>query len=181
MLWRFFLFIDHQGNQDLTGDPVAGTAPGIGYAFYKNTPTIDGQTLSSVLADPSVLNLPPAPGGLWVATGNNTSGDMFFKNNGSLQLLFNAGKPIQIWFAPITLIIAHKQFEGTPAGPCVNVNINNAFPVVYLNKIYATNVGTQPASGSTFTGSFVVGGGWPEFARSKKIIPSIFLWQVILQ
>lgn len=170
------ILIDHQGDQNLSGDPIPGTTPGIGYAFYKNTPTVDGQTLSSVLADPSVLNIPPAPGGLWVATGNNPSGDMYFNNNGSLQLLFNAGKPVQIWFAPITLDDwANKKFEGTPAGPCVNVNITNAFPVVYLNKIYATNVGTQPAGGTTSSGTFVVGGGWPEFAGAQNYTVSVAL------
>lgn len=170
------IFVDHQGDQILTGDPITGTTPGIGYAFYKNTPTVDGPTLSAVLADPSVLNLPPAPGGLWVATGSSPGGDMYFKNNGNLQLFFNAGKPVQIWFAPITLDNwASKTFEGTPAGPCVNVNIKNAFPVVYLNKIYATNVETQPSGGSTFTGSFIVGGGWPEFAGAQNYNISISL------
>jgi hypothetical protein len=170
------IFIDHQGDQVLSGDPVPGTKPGIGYAFYKNTPTVDGPTLSAILGDPSVLNVPPAVGGLWVATGKNPSGDMYFKNNGNLQLLFNAGKPVQIWFAPITLDDwANKKFEGTPAGPCVNVNVNNAFPVVYLNKLYASDATTQDLGGGSFGGSFVIGGGWPEFAGAQNYTISISL------
>lgn len=170
------IFIDHQGDQDLSGDPVPGTPAGIGYAFYKNTPTVDGPTLSAILAEPSVLKTPPAAGGLWVATGKNASGDMYFKNNGKLQLLFNAGKPVQIYFAPITLDDwANQKFEGTPAGSCVNVNIANAFPVVYLNKIYATNVNTDDLGGGLFGGSFVVGGGWPEFAGAQTYTTTISL------
>ncbi len=170
------IFIDHQGDQVLTGDPNPATPPGIGYAFYKNVPTIDGPTLNSILFDPSVLIVPPAPGGLWVATGPNPSGDMYFVNNGKLQLLFNVGKPVQIWFAPITIDNwATKTYEGTPAGPCVNVNINQAFPVVYLNKISATGVGTQALAGMVSEGSFIVNGGWPEFAGAQSYTISVQL------
>ena len=170
------IFIDHQGDQDLSGDPNPLTTPGIGYAFYKNVPTVDGPTLNSVLFDPSILVVPPAPGGLWVATGPNPSGDMNFVNNGNLQLLFNAGKPVQIWFAPITIDNwATKTYEGTPAGPCVNVNINEAFPVVYLNKITTTGVGTQPLAGTVSEGSFIVNGGWPEFAGAQNYTINIQL------
>lgn len=170
------IFIDHQGDQDLTGDPIAATTPGVGYAFYKNTPTVSGQTLTDVLADPSVLNIPPAPGGLWVATGSNPSGDMYFKNNGSLQLLFNGGKPVQIWFAPITLDDwAAKKFEGTPAGQCVDVNINNAFPVVYLNKITYSKFTSDPVAGGSFQGTFIVSGGLPEYQGAQNYTISITL------
>lgn len=163
------ILIDHQGDQILTGDPNPLTTPGIGYAFYKNVPTIDGPTLNSILFDPSILDVPSPPGGLWVATGSNPNGDMYFVNNGSLQLLFNVGKPVQIWFAPITLDNwATKTFEGTPAGSCVNVNINQAFPVVYLNKISASSVGTQPLVAPISEGSFIVNGGWPEFSGAQN-------------
>ncbi len=170
------LFIDHQGGQDLAGDPVPATPPGIGYAFYKNAPTVPGQTLSAILSDPSVLNIPPAPGGLWVATGKTPSGDMYFKNNGSLQLLFNGGKPVQIWFAPITLDDwANKKFEGTPAGNCVDVNINNAFPVVYLNKITYANFTSTTGMGGSFQGTFIVKGGLPEYLGAQNYTINIYL------
>lgn len=162
------IFIDHQGDQVLSGDPNAATTPGIGYAFYNNVPTVDGPNLNAILFDPSVLDKPAAPGGLWVATGANPNGDMYFVNNGNLQLLFNAGKPVEIWFAPITLDNwATKAFEGTPAGPCVNVNIADAFPVVYLNKIFAKNLSNTDLGAGTFNGSFTVEGGWPEFLGSQ--------------
>lgn len=166
------LVINHINDQDLTGDPQPLTPPGIGYAFYNCPPTVSGPDLATILTDPCILNNPPPTNGLWVTTGTTANGDVTFTNTGFIQNFFNNGNPIQIWFAPITLDNwAVQGFEsaggGNPAGPCVNVNINNAFPVVYLNEVVAGEVVYNPG---TLTGSFTIGGGLPEYDGSNYTI-----------
>ncbi len=166
------LVINHIGNQDLTGDPQPLTVPGIGYAFYTCPPTISGPDLATILTDPCILDNPPPANGLWVTTGSTPNGDVTFVNTGFLQGFFNGGNPVQIWFAPITLDDwAVQGFEsaggGNPAGPCVNVNINNAFPVVYLNEMVAGEVNYTVGS---LNGSFTITGGLPEYDGSNYTI-----------
>ena len=168
------LLVDHQGGQDLSGDPIPGTPPGVGYAFYSKFPTVDGPTLANILFDPSVLSNPPAPGGLWVATAPTPVGDMYFKNTGYLQQLFGLGGPVQIYFAPITLDNwATKGFEN--GGPCVNVSLAETFSVVYLNQIKSKSMTTQASGGTTSIGGFVLNGGWPEWNGSQNYTIDISL------
>lgn len=161
------LFVNHDGNFDLSGDPQPATQPGIGYVFYDCPPTQTGPNLAGVLADPCVNDTDPIivggmpipqTGGLWVAT-QSPNGNITLINNGLLQSAFNNGvaQPIQFWFAPITLDqFATQGFEN--GGPCVDVNTDEAFSIVYLNAI----TGTSPMTTSC-GGSFVIGGGLPEF------------------
>ncbi|NUQ22437.1 MAG: gliding motility-associated C-terminal domain-containing protein [Saprospiraceae bacterium] len=157
--------LEHNGDMDLSGDPVPATPAGVGYAFYECPPTVTGPSLGDIVADPCIANNPPPAGGLYVFTRNGTNGDATFFNGGVLQNFFNAGAPILLWFAPITydrLNFPNAEFEGNPAGPCVNVNTAEQFAVVYLNAITATNI--NPNTGATgCLGSFTVQGGLPEF------------------
>jgi len=167
------LFVNHNNDSDLSGDPQPATQPGIGYVFYDCPPTQTGPNLATVLTDPCINDTDPIivggtpfplTGGMWVAT-QSPNGDITLNNNGGLQTAFNNGValPIQFWFAPITL----DQFSAsTPGfengGPCVDVNTDEAFSIVYLNAITASNqMVNQGASGCE--GSFVVRGGLPEF------------------
>lgn len=150
--------IDHNGDFDLSGDPQPATAPGIGWAFYTCTPTVMGNDLATVLSDPCLL--PGAQNGIWVAT-DNANGDIPFINNGGLQTAFNGGQPIVLHFAPITLdVFATQGFEGTPPGPCVNVNTSVAFMVAYLNAISESGVSSN--FGNDCLGKFRIEGGYPE-------------------
>lgn len=170
------LQIIHNGDADLTGDPNSGTQPGIGYGFYDCRPTVTGPDIATIIADPCVNKtspiLLPVIGpvdqnlGIWVAT-DEPNGNLTLTNNGGLQFAFNNGvpEPVQFWFAPITLdAFATQGFEdaGGATGPCVDVNVDEAFSVVYLNPITASNqqVNSSPTG---CIGSFMVEGGLPEF------------------
>ncbi|NJK82494.1 MAG: hypothetical protein HC912_00410 [Saprospiraceae bacterium] len=50
------------------------------------------------------------------------------------------------------------RYEGSPAGTCVNVNVDDAFAVVYLNEITVSNINITQN-----TGTFQLSGGLPQF------------------
>ena len=172
--------INHNGDQDLTGDPVGSTAPGVTYVFYSGDPTVSGPNLTTVLTDP---NLIPNMGGttpVFVTGSTGTiNGDILLTNTGALQnvaALGGIGGPLQLWFAPITIDEFDTNGYENDAitmeqGPCVNANINEAFSVVYLNALAASN----SISTTTCTGSFTIEGGLPEFDGSNYTIESIEL------
>jgi hypothetical protein len=166
------IFIDHNGDADLSGDPTPATPAGTGWAFYSCQPTVMGDNLQTVIGDPC-NNLNPAPpaAGIWIYT-DEQDGDAWFFNNGALQNTFNGGDPIQLFFAPITLDILNTSVTpsvqgyessqvGFPPGPCVNVNTAAAFSVVYLNAIQESGVSTN--FGDDCLGKFRIEGGYPEF------------------
>ncbi|MCI5082233.1 MAG: gliding motility-associated C-terminal domain-containing protein [Saprospiraceae bacterium] len=160
------LLIDHNGDFDISGDPNPATPAGVGYAFYECPPTIDGMTLDDIAADMCLVTTPPPPvGPFYIFSDNTTNGDATFFNDGNLQAFFNAGDPIQLFFAPITydaLIFPNVEYEGNPSGPCVSARIDQAFSVVYLNEIVASQQNNS-VDGLGCTGSFIVEGGLPEF------------------
>ncbi|MCF8237447.1 MAG: gliding motility-associated C-terminal domain-containing protein [Saprospiraceae bacterium] len=169
------LIIDHNGDFDLSGDPNPGTTPGIGYGFYSCPPSVGGMDLATILTDPCIYNTPPSPTGIWITTGTNPGGDVTFVNDGGLQSFFNGGSPVQIWFAPITVDdFATNGYEeaspGSGAGPCVDVNINAAFSVVYLNKLTYSNLQITGAGVNPGGGSFTLTGGLPEFDGSNYTV-----------
>ncbi|MEI6409027.1 MAG: T9SS type A sorting domain-containing protein [Bacteroidota bacterium] len=166
------IYINHNGDYDLSGDPNPATPPGIGWAFYNCPPSISGPDLNSILGDSCLL--PGAANGIWVyAPDNSPSGNAWFYNQGQLQTAFGNGAPIGVWFAPITLDIhegGNPGYEsaqiGTPPGPCVNVNTNAAFEVVYLNPIQKTwskNNYYDPC-----IGIFRTVGGFPEWDLTAR-------------
>lgn len=169
------LTITHNGDQDLSGDPNPATVPGIGYAFYKCPPTVGGGTLSAILGDPCIYDVPVPPSGIWVNTGVNPNGNTTFINDGYLQDFFNGGAPVQIWFAPITVdhFYGNTYEEASPgagAGPCVDVNLAATFSVVYLNPVRVTNLDVVTFGVTPRAGSFVIEGGRPEFDGSTYTI-----------
>jgi gliding motility-associated-like protein len=169
------LVITHNGDAELSGDPNPATTPGIGYAFYSCAPTVSGPTLSDILLDACILDEPTPPQGLWITTGNNPNGNTTFANTGFLQRFFNNGDPVEIWFAPITVddFFTNGYEEAAPgagAGPCVNVNVDAAFRVVYLNEIRIEDLDVTPFGVAPGTGSFQITGGLPQFDGSNYSI-----------
>lgn len=163
--------INHNGDFDLSGDPQPATPPGIGWAFYTCAPSIMGDNLPTILTDPCIL--PGATNGIWVAT-DQPNGNILFNNNGGLQNAFNGGLPLLLHFAPITLdAFATQGFEGTPPGPCVNVNTGVEFKVVYLNAIEESGVSSN--FGNDCLGKFRVEGGYPQYKTSAVYNISITL------
>lgn len=174
------IFINHNGDTNLSGDPNATTAPGVSYAFYTCTPTVTGPTLQHITGgslpllpgDNCLLDNPPAANGVYVAGGDG-SGDTWFFNSGYLQNTFNSQAPMLVHFAPITLDeAATNGFEpatnGSAPGPCVNVNTAAQFEVVYLNPIDTTGF-QAPFAGNSCLGRFKLEGGYPEFASINMI------------
>lgn len=170
------LFINHNPDADLSGDPIPATPGGIGWAFYNCAPTIIGDNLQTVITDPCLT--PGGANGIWVAPSINAEGDIWLSNSGVLQNNFNAGQPIELFFAPITLdVFSPLGFEsaqvGFPPGPCVNVNTAAAFSVVYLNAIMESGVSTN--FGNDCLGKFRVQGGYPEFKTTEVYTINITL------
>ena len=161
----------HNGDANLTGDPNNATTPGVTYIWYDCPPTQTGPDLNGVLSDGCIFMGPPPPAnGFYVTAGGNFSGNQTFNNPGTLQNTFNGGDPLLLWFAPITIDnFSLKQYEVDPisgvTGPCVNVNTDEAFAVVYLNEVEIFNVNNN-AGTSGCGGRAEVIGGLPEFDGS---------------
>lgn len=161
------LDILHNRDFDLTGDPVPGTPAGIGYAFYNCRPTISGPDLDTITTDPCLVEAPPtAPADILIAPGVNLQGDITLINDGFLQDNFSNGAPGIWWFAPITydnLNGVNAEYEGnpTPIGPCVDVRVDQAFAVAYLNPIEVSDV-VADGSATGCQGTFILRGGLPE-------------------
>ena len=161
------LEITHNGDQVLSSDPNKTTPAGVGYLFLKCAPTKSGITIQDIASDPCILKTPSGatpPGGFSITTGGNLKGNNEFLNDGWLQTNYGSGKPVKLFFAPITFdkydISASPAagYEGTPAGACVNVNTSAAFDVVYLNQIRPSIV-----SQGNLSGIFKCTGGLPEY------------------
>ncbi len=169
------LIITHEGGQTF-GDPDATSAPGISYIFYNCPPTISGVEFSDILNDPCQIN--PGVNVTSVQAGVDILGNANFINTGLVQTTFNAGNPTEMFFAPVTLDdFTNFSWEsdgvGGPVGPCIHVNTNDAFRVVYLNQIEGLNVNTS-VNGSCGA-SFELAGGLPEFDNSNYTNVSISL------
>ncbi len=171
------ILVDHNEDFDLSGDPDLTSPAGVTYAFYSDIPTVEGDNLNTIATDPSILLIDPAllPPGVdydspfWVTSHPSATNDVTFINDGNLQTFFNGGNPLLLWFAPVTCdgfqevsVLGNTSFipryEGDPSGSCVNVSVEEAFAVVYLNAIEASN---RQTSGSV--GSFDLSGGLPQF------------------
>lgn len=178
------LQVIHERDFDFSGDPVPASTPGIGYAFYDDIPTIEGPDLATIQTDPSLNRTDPIfvggfpepqTNGIWIARGN-VDGDITLRNLGGLQNAYNNGDPVAFWFAPITIddfsgANGLPEYEndgmGGPTGPCVDVNINAAIYVVYLNTIQATNINSN-AGGNGCIASFDIAGGLPQFEAGSN-------------
>lgn len=161
-------FVVKNMGANLTGDPNLSTPAGIGYAFYSCAPTVSGNTLADIEADPCALNSPPVIGGaydFWTYT-DQIDGTALFRNSNQLggqtiPEFFNSGNPIQLYFAPITFDnFALNQDED--GGACINVSTDEAFPVVYLNPIQISNF-TTGLNGNPLEGSFKITGGLSQY------------------
>ncbi len=156
------------GTADLSGDPNPMTLPGITYAYLDCPPTISGPDLATILTDPCIIDNPMPINDLWITAGGQISGNIAFSNTGVSQNIFNNGDPVLLWFAPITIDQFPNTYEsqgGGPVGPCVNMNVAEAFAVVYLNEITGTTPIANAQSGCG--GSFTISGGLPQFDGSS--------------
>lgn len=163
------------GTFDLNGDPDGSTVPGVGYAFYRCDPTVDGPTLADIANDPCVADNGVAPfDELAVAIpGGYLGGDYTLTvandgtGNNTIPALFPVGgepTPVVLTLAPITFDHVDGNgeafYEGNPIGECVNASIDQTFTVAYLNPVNVANLGVNP--NEACEGLFDVRGGTPE-------------------
>ena len=173
------VLILHNGDADLSGDPIPATPPGIGYAFYNCPPTISGPDKTTIGTDPCLVNNPPPADLFYVATAGDLGGNILFFNDGNLVTIFNGGAPALFWWTPITFdamvtvpippadTVYQALYENN--GPCVNANIDAAFATVYLNGISISNA-TSGGGNTGCQGTFDVSGGLPEWDGSNYTI-----------
>ncbi len=160
------LFLNTNGQANLTNDSVAATPSGIGYFFYSCKPTIAGPRFTDFVTDACLFRNPLT--NFLVASRGEPSGRDTFFNAGTLQTAFNGGRPVKFYFAPVTM----TDFFGLSGGSqgfdnsanCINANVNDrmnptdTFSVVYLNAVRVT-VERATATG----GRFAVTGGLPQY------------------
>jgi hypothetical protein len=173
------IFIDHNGDSVLVGDPVKSTPAGIVWGFYKCKPTITGPTLRNIV--PSAISPMGDPCGInkqssipnqftpIVAKGNR-SGDIWFSNvvNGdTLRARYGVnGRSVLLHFAPMTIdrfsdLTWESDQPSSPPGSCINVNTDAAFAVYYLSKIRHSGLVTN-FDGNDCIGAFTIEGGIPD-------------------
>ncbi len=176
--------ITHRGGV-LTSDPVIGTLPGIVYPIYTCKPGLDntGPSKREILRDPCLLDTPRVvingntipidTTGFWLlGPRRNRNGNITVFNQGVFQTAFGGGKPLSLWFAPMTIDnFAAGTLEG--GGNCVNVNTSQAFNVVFLNQLRALRV-RNSVDRIGCTGSFIIAGGSPEFDPQERYTVEIF-------
>ena len=161
-----FLNPDPARPSNLTNDSIAATPSGIGYFFYNCKPTVAGPNYTNFEQDPCLFRN-ATNNFLAVSRGIPNGRDTFF-NAGALQNLYNGGRPIKFYFAPVTM----TDFFGSSGGSagfdsrfnCINANVNDrmnatdTFSVVYLNAV-KVKMDFVSATG----GSFKVTGGLPQY------------------
>ncbi len=171
--------IDHANDFNLLDSPNSSDA-GIGYVFFDCAPTATGPLLRAVQDDnctnkqaitDSNGNVLTQEYGVWVAAGQS-NGDVNFLNDGSLSRSFEGARgrnPVQFWFAPMTFDDFDTRGFVTDGsgvvGPCVNLNADEAFSVVYLPAIEALQR-ELPNNNDQCEGRFQVLGGLPSFDNS---------------
>jgi gliding motility-associated-like protein len=155
----------HNNDFVLDGDPDPTTNAEVGYAFYNCTPTVFGDELASITADPCLITNPPnPPNNIWVARAmgpSNASINLY--NDGSQNDFFYGGDPGYFVFAPITFDNYTTQPVYENMGSCVNVSVLEAFQVVYLNPLSLLTSNTQGLDGT-----FALEGGLPEFDNTTN-------------
>lgn len=171
------LQVTHNQNAIVTGDGDPTTAPGIEYAVYTCPPSVTGFSQADILGDPCLLVVLPSTISTHLPRAQN-NGNTTIANNGSYQdILGNRNSaqddnPVQVWFAPITVDNkaggAVAEGIGSP-DECINVNISNAIPVVFLNPIRESGV-NNTLYGSPCDASFVLNGGLPQWDSSNYTI-----------
>lgn len=162
------VFLDHNGDYDLSGDPIPGTPGGIIYGLYKCKPTVSGDNLAAVLADPCAwLN----PTNNLIAVSGQPNGDMWLYNDGiTMQGLLNDGRPVAGYLAAATIdyfgTLSYEQTSPTfPPGPCVNVNAAKAMYVAMLTPVKAGSVQLNNGGNDCLV-RFIPTGGLPQLISS---------------
>lgn len=185
--------VSHNGNQDLSGDPDPSTPPGIRYLLYNDPPTITGCDVPTLLTDPALNQTSPIflNGGLvnidpvtpiWSLRGD-IDGNMIIRNNGVIQEAFNGGNPFALYLAPATV----DDFDDSDndgvyenGGPCLDVNVDEAFRVIWLNEVQVTIL-EYPNGGDFDQMRIRITGGLPEWNGSSFNVGAVLSTDATVQ
>ncbi len=175
LCWEDRFYIDHNDDYNVSSDPVPATPAGIGYGWYKSKPTVSGDNLGAIKSD-DIFRFNGDPD--MMISVDNLNGDAWFENyfySGFTpfnKAVNGTGNPTLMYYAPITV----DQRKGNRGyhennGPCVKANVNEAFPVVYLNPITISDF-QYDVNGDSLQASFIVKGGLPEYYKfhDNKIV-----------
>lgn len=171
--------ITHNGDF-VINDPNFATPSGIVYLVTTCAPSaeITGPTVADIQKQPCLFpddtlrngNSVFLKGDYWTVSGQR-NGNFTFRNLGLYINAFGKGKPVALYFTPITLDdFAGGNNEG--GGQCVNLNPDAAFRIAFLKPIDTARVRTR-VNNAGCTGSFIVGGGVPEFDPNERYTISI--------
>jgi len=171
--------ITHNGDFTIN-DPNFATPSGIVYLVTTCAPSaeITGPTVADIQKQPCLFpddtlrngNSVFIKGDYWTVSGQR-NGNFTFRNLGLYINAFGKGKPVALYFTPITLDdFAGGNNEG--GGQCVNLNPDAAFRIAFLKPIDTARVRTR-VNNAGCTGSFIVGGGVPELDPNERYTISI--------
>ncbi len=172
LCWRDRFLLEHNNDFDLQSDPDPVTPAGIGYCWYSDKPVKTGTTVADIKQDKDFK--------LWsdltnlIVSAGDYNGDIEFENGYfSGTKSFNeyvntvGAPPTLMYYAPITYDV-RKGNRGyyENGGNCVNVGVDQSFPVVYLNPIKISDI-HYDVDGDSLKVSFIVKGGIPEYYKTQ--------------
>ncbi|AEE52186.1 hypothetical protein Halhy_4342 [Haliscomenobacter hydrossis DSM 1100] len=170
--------ITHNGDF-VIDDPNPITNSGIVYLVTTCAPSTEftGPDTSDILKQPCLF--PDAsvtigntviPKGLFWTVSGQRNGNITYRNDGRFIQAFGKGAPVALYFAPITIDnFAGDRYE---ANGCVNLNADAAYRIAFLKPIDTARVRTR-VNNAGCTGSFIVGGGVPEFDPNERFTITI--------
>lgn len=170
--------ITHNGNF-VINDPNFATPSGIVYLVTTCAPSAEftGPDTTDILKQPCLF--PDAtvtignsviPKGLFWTVSGQRNGNITYRNDGRFIQAFGKGKPFAMYFTPITIDnFAGDKYE---ANGCVNLNPDAGYRIAFLKPIDTARVRTR-VDNAGCTGSFIVGGGVPEFDPNERFTISI--------
>lgn len=171
--------VTHNGDF-VINDPNVATPSGIVYLVTTCAPSAEfaGPTVADIQKQPCLFpdatitygNTVATKGDYWTVSGQR-NGNITFRNTGLFIEAFGKNKPIALHFAPITL----DNFSGglnEGGGQCVNLNPDAGFRIAFLKPIDTARVRTR-VNNAGCTGSFIVGGGVPEFNPAERFTINI--------
>jgi|GEM_PF-3541838 len=126
------VFVKHNGDENLSGDPDPSTPAGIWYAAFTSEPDETGVLTPSQLADlPGIIEVD----GSLIFVRADEYGNVTVINNGSFLEATNQTAPTKLWFAPFTIHNREPEdpteyFENGDA--CIHINSGSAFSIEYL-------------------------------------------------
>lgn len=148
-------------NGDASNDGDATSPPGFDLGIYVGSPPTAADINADVAYSGSVV-------------GTSITGNATFQNLGGYQTAFNAGNPVHLWFAPMTLDDhANQDLTENVGDPneCINVAVSEQINIVFLNQIDTFNFANPAvASGDLCVARIRISGGLPEWDASNYTI-----------